>query len=188
MAVGVVVMPVDVDVSVEVVVVVGSEGVVVDAEDDVASVVAVVPVELESELERFEVSVDVEESGAVTTASDMLLVEYESAAGVETAAVESVGVEPVVEPVSAGGVSAAAGAVESAGLASAAAGAGVVAAGAAAGVAGGGAPKFGGSDPSLLSTVGGAAVAGSEVCVPLKAPVPEVAPEPVPTAGAAAAP
>jgi len=111
----------------------------------------------------------------VTIASDML--EYESAAGVESAAAESDGVESVVEPVSAGAASAAAGAPGSAGLASVAAGAGVLATGAA---AGGGAPKFGGSAPVLFSTVGGAAVDGSEVwvCVPVKSPLPDVAPEP----------
>jgi hypothetical protein len=127
-----------------------------------------------------------EESGVAVTGALLL---DESAAGVESAAAESVGVESVVGPESAGAASAGAGAAESAGLASAAAGAGVVAAGAAAaGAAGGGAPKFGGSDPMLLSTVAGAAVDASEVCVPVKLPFPDVAAEPLPTAGEAAVP
>ena len=53
MVVGVVVVPVADDVSDVVGVDVGSGGAVVDADDDVASVVAVAPAELESELERF---------------------------------------------------------------------------------------------------------------------------------------
>jgi hypothetical protein len=53
-------------------------------------------------------------------ASDMLLVEYESAAGVESAAAGSGVAESVVEPAAG---AAAAGAPESAGLASVAAGA-----------------------------------------------------------------
>jgi hypothetical protein len=180
--VGVVVVPVADDVPDVVGVGVGSGGAIVDADDDVASVVAVAPVELESELEEFwEVSADAEESGDVTTASDMLLVEYESAAGVGSGAAET---ESVVEPASAEAASAAAGAPESAGLASVAAGAGAAAAGA----AGGGAPKFGGSDPTLLSTVGAVAAAGSGVCAPVKLPCPEVAAVPPPPAGAAAAP
>lgn len=187
--VDVVELPVDVEVvapevelelSVPVVVVdVGDEG-DVDVDDcEVSGVVVVVAGAVdESGLEYGaaesgapDESVGAGESGATVTGSLLLVASAgaESAAGaVSTVEGSGAGPEPPAEG-SAAGVSEAAVGPESAELAFESAGAGVVAAGAAGVVAGGSTPKFGGSEPTLLSTVGAAAEAGSGVCVPVKA-------------------